>query len=273
MASSVDIYEHIFHAAREDVRGMEKDAAVRQIASALKDGVQGAIQKGTKALGDAGVNDLPLAEAFNNSRGGQAIAHGGNFIAGTPGALTRTRASQRAFVDGKIDDYRAAVNQQAREYQEQASRRSSRDAPLNKKFDELENSLSPEQRKAYQQDVAQAGLKPGLGPKSERPVSGGPAPGYGRGVQSDKPAGPAPGTGGDAAEQRGMSPWGVGAGVVGTGALAGLGGAYYGQQKAEDKWRKNRNLAFGAGVATGTAAPHVYNQVDRGIRALRTSNE
>lgn len=66
----------------------------------------------------------------------------------------------------------------------------------------------------------------------------------------------------DAATQRGSSVWpyALGGLALGGGA-AGAGGYYYGQHQGQQEGRRQRNMAFGAGLAAGTMAPNVVNSL------------
>jgi hypothetical protein len=69
---------------------------------------------------------------------------------------------------------------------------------------------------------------------------------------------------GDAAEEAsgGINPWWAGAGALGLGAGAGLGGFRLGQKDQEGAGKPGRWAAYGGGLATGLAAPHVLKGVN-----------
>lgn len=61
--------------------------------------------------------------------------------------------------------------------------------------------------------------------------------------------------------QNGMSPWrAAGYTAAGTGAL-GTGAYMYGTHREREEGRKNRNRAFGAGLAAGSAAPPLFDHL------------
>lgn len=76
-------------------------------------------------------------------------------------------------------------------------------------------------------------------------------------------SGPSPGS-----SSGGLSRGAATAGAAGTAGLAGTGGYLYGQKRTEDEWRKNRNMAFGAGLATGTAAPKIYDHASNAVQSF-----
>lgn len=76
--------------------------------------------------------------------------------------------------------------------------------------------------------------------------------------------------GGEAAEKTqrsGLGPLGV-AGLMGAGGLGAAGAYHVGRGRGEEEGQRRRNLAFGAGLATGAVAPKLLGQVGSGLQAL-----
>ena len=103
----------------------------------------------------------------------------------------------------------------------------------------------------------------------------GPAPGGAAGKMDD--AGPAPkstaqkaddaGDAGDAGDAEDLTAgrWKLPT-AIGTLGVLGTGGGYaYGKNEAADEAKRNRNLAFGAGLATGVAAPKIMGQAGQAL--------
>lgn len=80
-------------------------------------------------------------------------------------------------------------------------------------------------------------------------------------------AGEAAEAAGDTGGRKGLGPLGV-AGLLGLGG-AGAAGAYHvGQRRGQEEGQRRKNLAFGAGLATGAVAPKLLGQVGSGLQAL-----
>lgn len=239
MTNTRDAYEQLFYAARADVENFEKEA----VFSTVVRGAQMLGRKATGALDSMGVNKLPRAAGLNESATGKRIAEIGDRLVADPAHAARQRAAATSSVSKNLDEAQVLEN---KAHAARASGVRSRDAEVQKKFDEFEKERS-------------------MLPAIWNPPT--PKPGAQAGSATSSAAG-------QQAKQQGRSgirPLHVGVGVAGAGA-AGVAGNAYGRRKAEEEWRKNRNLAFGAGVATGAAAPSVYRTIDRGVQAIRDYN-
>lgn len=67
--------------------------------------------------------------------------------------------------------------------------------------------------------------------------------------------------------REGLGPLGI-AGLLGLGGLGTAGGLALGQRRGREEGERKKNLAFGAGLATGAVAPRILQHAGRGLSAL-----
>lgn len=126
-------------------------------------------------------------------------------------------------------------------------------------------------RSQYADSVLRMADEMGIDPAEAARISSLPDVGRGvtQGAQSaaGQTAGAAADTTATTAGKSGLGPLGV-AGLLGLGGAGTAGAYHFGQQKGEERGQKRRNLAFGAGLATGAVAPKLLGQAGQGLQAL-----
>lgn len=259
----LNAYEVLFLDARRDVRAMEKDAGLVDLA-------QRGARAATDALGRAGVNQLPGAAALNRSQTGQAVADAGNRFTGRPFAPTRNttnvareagQAQDRVFQ--QYSDYLGARNPQHARQADDFDRRLFEDMTPGQ-AQRMSQAAGNEQKILDQ--IGPEGMAGVKDPREREFLSKltgrqyAPVEEAGAAVRGAE--GPAPGS-----RRSGVSPWLAGGGILAAGGVAGGAGHLHGKRKAEEEARRTRNRAFGAGIATGVAAPQVYNHANQAVRS------
>lgn len=249
MPSAIDTYETLFRAAQQDVHGIEKVAISMPGGGAwLKNTANKAtdmLSKGRKQF-----NNLPGVRDINESQLGQRFSHMAD--------------SHLNSLRGRFDDMNVVgAGQAARN-----KRHSQAVSDWDKRFNQ---STTPDQRQ-WAQEMVEKDVKatkkkdPGTwGDEIQRRYSAQKE----QLSEAQQKAQSAQRAAQEAREeaQGKVSPWtaaGVGAAGAGT---AGTGAYMYGTHKAEEEGRRNRNLAFGSGLAAGAAAPKVYEHIRGAARS------
>lgn len=299
-SSVLDTYELLFNAARQDMRLTEKQAniigdginAARRFINSTRPaqainhsrlgllvdppaatvgGLSGAGKRLEEGLGNAGI--AQAVGLGNVGRASQHIDELGNLVVqqrknlddihhGTADARRALDAADKEYEDAFMRDLMGGMSPEQRQWVNRASQPGYTGPATRAEEVAQRNAASHSAQPAAQQAGARAEQAQQAAQQTTETTR---APQQAAPQGTEHAAVPRrvePSQAAPQAEQAGPGRrgWGTALGVGAVGGT-GAGGYYYGQHKAEEDARRNRNLAFGSGMAVGATAPAVFKGI------------